>query len=54
MFGQQLTNFSASATARKDLLRRLRSIKNQVPDEDGEKRNRRTLEKKVITWEFVG
>ena len=32
-----ITNFSASATARKDLLRRLRSIKNQVPDEDGER-----------------
>ena len=32
-----VTNFSASATARKDLLRRLRSIKNQVPDEDGER-----------------
>ena len=27
-----ITNFSASATARKDLLRRLRSIKNQVPE----------------------
>lgn len=32
-----ITNFSASATARKDLLRRLRSIKNQVLDEDGER-----------------
>ena len=32
-----ITNFSASATARKGLLRRLRSIKNQVPDEDGER-----------------
>ena len=32
-----VTNFSASATARKDLLRRLRSIKNQVLDEDGER-----------------
>lgn len=32
-----ITNFSASATARKDRLRRLRSIKNQVPDEDGER-----------------
>ena len=28
---------SISATARKDLLRRLRSIKNQVSDEDGER-----------------
>lgn len=32
-----ITEFTASATARKDLFRRLRDIKNQVPDEDGER-----------------
>ena len=45
-----ITEFTASATARKDLLR-LRDIKNQVPDEDGERENVE-LWKESDDWEL--
>lgn len=45
-----IKNFSASSSARKDLLKRLNSIKEQVPDEDGE-REIAELWKESDCWE---